>query len=517
MKKAGFILFCALTLSCNTLPTKTNAADTGKAAAEAAVAQAKKPTDVDNPPTEEKSPALSGAQAAVPDGGVSSAAASEVQQEDDTAGIVRRAEETLAYIDSPIEGELPEPQYPEEPPPQTAAAPPVETPEPAAAETSAAELNEQAPQAVQTPEPPPVAPNPPPLMSNPPVAASQPVAPQPVAPPAAPSPPLVVTQPPVEAQQAAEVEETAETSPETEAYKHRPKTLDSRPAARVPSETVDRLEKPVPSRTVRVRAGQLLEVPFRGTGWVYMGEASLKHDGIQFDSRKQDPDGMLFVFNPRKTGEYTLRFSKHDFYNDYQIEDSVAVIVGEPELPHPGTGSFDAVAENARVRASPRWPPIGWSPQQGVGVGSQETEQESMSDGMLSAGSDMPDKKPETGNQQLAAVTKPEIGNQQPVTATTAETGSVTQLVNAAKSAYDAGNIALALENLNKLDAAGIEADDTALYLRGKSYEAPGSSRNIKNSVSAYTALINQFPQSPYYNEAEKRIAYLKKYYFNIR
>jgi outer membrane protein assembly factor BamD (BamD/ComL family) len=84
-------------------------------------------------------------------------------------------------------------------------------------------------------------------------------------------------------------------------------------------------------------------------------------------------------------------------------------------------------------------------------------------------------------------------------------------------AAYEAGNIARALEGLAQIEREKPAADDRMLYLRGKAYEAPGETRNIKNSISAYTALTRNFPESPYYSEANKRIAYLNKYYFNIR
>jgi hypothetical protein len=274
---------------------------------------------------------------------------------------------------------------------------------------------------------------------------------------------------------------------------------------KLPSETIDRLEKPHASRTVRVHAGQLLEIPFRGAGWVYSGETALKR-GIEFDSRKQDPEGMLFVFKPREAGEYTLKFSKHDFYNDYQIDDTVSVIVAPPET---------AAGEANRVRAEPRWPPAEWAPPEirspksaavpAPPPDTRITPETPASAPVVPAAFHPVEAPPENG----AAPAKEEAPAAPPFDGE--------QALADAEAAYKAGNIPRAVENLETLNAAGIPPDDRILYLRGKTYEAPGALRNIKNSINAYTALTSGFPQSPYYDEAVKRIAYLNKFYFNIR
>ncbi|MFA6507859.1 MAG: hypothetical protein WCT14_17285, partial [Treponemataceae bacterium] len=41
------------------------------------------------------------------------------------------------------------------------------------------------------------------------------------------------------------------------------------------------------SRAVRVMAGQLLEIPYRGAGWIFLGEKSAKK-GLPYDSRRLD-------------------------------------------------------------------------------------------------------------------------------------------------------------------------------------------------------------------------------------
>ena len=108
------------------------------------------------------------------------------------------------------------------------------------------------------------------------------------------------------------------------------------------------------SRIVRAIVGQLVEVPFRGTGWVFLGEQAARR-GIVYDSRRLDPEGQSFVFRTEDAGAYTLKFFKQDFIRDFIFNDYVQVIVGNaPETA--GTGWFNSSFDRGRVRAEPRWP-----------------------------------------------------------------------------------------------------------------------------------------------------------------
>jgi hypothetical protein len=312
---------------------------------------------------------------------------------------------------------------------------------------------------------------------------------------------------------------------------------DTRAAAPPPSETLP--QEPEVSRTVRVQAGQLLEIPFRGAGWVYRGEAGLKR-GIDFDSRKLDGGGQTFVFRPKESGTYSLVFFKRDFYNDYEINDAVTVIVAPPPA-----GEREA---ETRVRAE-LWPPPDFIPRSARAAYAPAGKADGVPPGSA-ARADMPPS--ESGAEPAAAASTAtavstaaagtaaaggtgtaaaaQAGNSAAASApaTAAETPApaaadggggrgLDALLQDAEAAYEAGNIAHALEGLARIERENPEPDDRMLYLRGKAYEAPGALRNIKNSIGAYTALTRNFPESPYYSEAEKRIAYLNKYYFNIR
>nr|MCR4952541.1 tetratricopeptide repeat protein [Treponema sp.] len=58
---------------------------------------------------------------------------------------------------------------------------------------------------------------------------------------------------------------------------------------------------------------------------------------------------------------------------------------------------------------------------------------------------------------------------------------------------------------------------DEALYLQGQIYESESSVKDIKKAVETYKNLIQNYPASPYWDKANKRIIYLNRFYFEAR
>ncbi|MCQ2592972.1 MAG: hypothetical protein MJ188_09340 [Treponema sp.] len=58
---------------------------------------------------------------------------------------------------------------------------------------------------------------------------------------------------------------------------------------------------------------------------------------------------------------------------------------------------------------------------------------------------------------------------------------------------------------------------DQAYFLQGQILEAESPLKNIKEAIKSYENVINYFPSSDYWDEAKKRITYLKRFYINVR
>ena len=212
----------------------------------------------------------------------------------------------------------------------------------------------------QTVQPPPAQPTPPAVQPQTQLQA------QPT-PQARPTPPTVQPQPPVQPTPPTPVQETPPllTEEEPEPKSETPPPLRQEPQRIFPNTPAPRVEPlaqrgAVPqgenivfSRIIRVTAGQILEIPFRGNGWVYLGEMASRR-GIVYNSRRTEPEGMSFVFNVEEAGTFALKFFREDFTRGFILNDYVQVIAGEAQQT--GTGWFAAPSERGRVIAQPRWP-----------------------------------------------------------------------------------------------------------------------------------------------------------------
>ena len=58
---------------------------------------------------------------------------------------------------------------------------------------------------------------------------------------------------------------------------------------------------------------------------------------------------------------------------------------------------------------------------------------------------------------------------------------------------------------------------DEAYLLYGKALEAKGPLKDIKRSYAYYKKLVDDYPESPFWDEAAARAAYIERHYFDIR
>ncbi|HSV55558.1 MAG TPA: hypothetical protein VLH39_00430, partial [Magnetospirillaceae bacterium] len=94
-----------------------------------------------------------------------------------------------------------------------------------------------------------------------------------------------------------------------------------------------------PARTEEITRGSSLELSFRGSGWVFLGETGGR-DGIRYDSRRFDGSSAVFHFTADRTGEYQLRFQRQDPLSGEPENLVVRVTVRDP----PSTAAIPNVA-----------------------------------------------------------------------------------------------------------------------------------------------------------------------------
>jgi len=280
-----------------------------------------------------------------------------------------------------------------------------------------------------------------------------------------------------------------------------------------------RAEETIFSRSVRASVGQLVEIPFRGTGWVYLGELGSRR-GIVYDSRRLDiiaghVEGQSFIFRTVTEGTYILKFYKQDFIQDYIITDYVQIIVGAAELFEPGRN-----VDRGRVIAEPRWPSESGFPSEAA----PETQRASPESSLAQTG---------PVQTEPGTTAPPQIAPTQTVPPQTAEVQPAPQqgssaadlfmaadpaeYVRRARQEFDAGNVEQALSILNLMLQRYPLGTDEALWLLGQLCEANSPARDIRLALEYYRLLVREYPQSHRVADAQRRIAYLERYFFNIR
>jgi hypothetical protein len=297
------------------------------------------------------------------------------------------------------------------------------------------------------------------------------------------------------------------------------------------------------SRVVRATAGQIVEIPFRGTGWVYLGEMASRR-GIAYSSRRLDPEGQSFIFRAEEAGSYVLKFYKEDFIRDYILNDYVQVIVGE--VPGGSAGWFSPPVDRGRVTAEPRWPSAAGqaepgrrepgadrppasgtalpadSPREGSVQGAREgdvrgtppDEQTVPADSPARPGAGEPDGADNTDGEGETGTAEPE----EPFPAGAVPPGALPETYfQKALEEFNAGRTGGAIAIMDSFRERFPSGSDEAWWLLGQFYEANSPSRDIRTSLDYYRRLVREYPQSRRYDDARQRIAYLERFYINIR
>jgi len=448
---------------------------------------------------------------------------------------VESAPETAVEADNgeeipSIEDTVEEPVLAQEEPPAHVVEPepPVEVIEPEPPAVAVTPKPEPAPQAVEPPPEKPVPQPEPPKVTAPPPATARPAAP-----PSAPPAPVEEEKPPVIAQE--------------------PQPRDG-PELPYPTPGISGREDAAPSpivfsRIVRATVGQLVEVPFRGTGWVYLGEIGAQR-GIVYDSRRLDAEGQSFIFRTERAGEYALKFYRQDFIRDYIINDYVQVIVGAPSETA-GSGWFNPPMDRSRVVAEPRWPSALTEAQtiredsrplqpDAPAAKSAESSAANAPATQPAAGSPaQPPSQPQPSSPPVTqpvtpAVTQPATPAATPTAPTTTQPPAAVpdapktaapelpvyidpaEYLEKAKQEFAAGRIASAISFLDRFCEHYPSGTDETWWLYGQLYEANSPSRNILTALNCYRRLVQEYPQSGRFDDARKRIAYLQRYYIHI-
>lgn len=367
---------------------------------------------------------------------------------------------------------------------------------------------------------------PPERPAPPPAPPAPPPAPPPVQTPPAPAPPARETPPPAPPVTARPSVPAPPPRQEREAPAPPVPDMPFRPVSAAPA-LPDETDLAY-SRTVRALAGQYVEIPFRGPGWVYLGEFGSRR-GVSYDSRRMETEGMTFVFRAEEPGTYSLKFNRQDFVRDSILNDYVKVVV---ETPPQTTGLPWSASrtEPDRVYAGPRWPPADAVPAAARTAQTPAAQTPAVQTPPAgSAGAGTPAASavpPDAAGAPLPAGAANAGANPAGAGANAASAIAPAAIAPAAeedwlrkaREEYNGGRIPGALDALNNFMIRFPAGSDEAFWLYGQSLEANNeATRNIRLALDYYRRLVREYPQSSRHDEARRRIAYLERYYFSIQ
>ena len=288
-----------------------------------------------------------------------------------------------------------------------------------------------------------------------------------------------------------------------------------------------------PSRSITLKKLEYLDVTYPGKGWIYMGLTDNSKD-ITYFGRKILPDDTKFSLQAKIEGKKILHFYKEDSLTGEYIDDYIEVIVEKEK----GSSKTHIEAPKYIPQIKKESKKIKKSE-----VSSNTNEIQSLESAKEEAASDNNSKssvkvnegKTEQNKSQNIVDDKPTIVKEnnnktEIIDQSSNKAEIVTESITEENKEIDPSKLyedAINYYNLKKYQAAlnsivlylqnALDKRDAALYLQGQIYEADSEIQNINKAIDSYTMLTNNFPASSYWEDANKRIIYLKRFYLEGR
>lgn len=258
----------------------------------------------------------------------------------------------------------------------------------------------------------------------------------------------------------------------------------------------------IPSRSVQLLNGQYLQVEYPGNGWIYIGEEN-NTTNMRYFGKKISENKLIFTLKSQKEGECILHFYRLDTLTNKYIDDLLQVqilptenksseIVIAPEYKYPEI-TYVQVEENEVIEDI-----------------EESTYDEEIGD--LDATIPM-----EVTENVIDSSFEPEVQIIEDNESIDTQNLTADELLSLANEAYDNKEYEQSLSYLDSFfDIATLQIDE-ALFLQGKVYEANSNIKDIKKARESYQEIIDSYKQSPLWSNANKRIIYLDRIYFQIR
>lgn len=264
--------------------------------------------------------------------------------------------------------------------------------------------------------------------------------------------------------------------------------------------------KHLPSRSVTVNTNETLTVKYPGYGWIYLGSDS-EYNNLVSTGRKIENEETIYTLTAKKPGTQLHHFYKVDSITGEYIDDflevnvtdnsgSVYTVVQAPDYK-------EIIPERAVIPAvsSSKKAPETTASENRVEVKPNEKRNFEVYTPELT------DDKEEPVITQKPAAPKEEY----------IENLDADDLLKKAKELFDEKKYTDSQKYLTSFMEIATKDRDEGLFLQGQIFEQDGKTKNIKEAINSYQSIVDNYPESYYWDDANKRIIYLNRFYIQIR
>ncbi|MCI5607100.1 MAG: hypothetical protein MR420_06615 [Spirochaetia bacterium] len=276
-----------------------------------------------------------------------------------------------------------------------------------------------------------------------------------------------------------------------------------------------------PSRSVTLKKLEYLDVKYPGKGWVFMGTVDNDRDYITLVSgRKLGSTDSNFQFQALKSGTKILHFYKDDPLTGEYIDDYLEVRILNDKSSNKNHVNAPDFKMPLKKKSEPKKASASVENQSAV----EQTSSESVEETEISEKQTAVIQNKESDDlsaKNVETKIKTPVSDDSEVSAEDDEVESVeidtVKLLSEAKNSFNNKKYSDSLNKLNLFLELSTKNRDEALYYKAQILESPGELQNITEALSTYQTLTKDYAASKYWDKANKRIIYLKRFYLEGR
>lgn len=305
-------------------------------------------------------------------------------------------------------------------------------------------------------------------------------------------------------------------------------------------EETNNAEEITPSRKVTLKKMEYLDISYPGQGWIYMGITDGSKD-LTYFGRKLGTENTKFTLQARNAGKKIVHFYKNDALSGQYIDDYIEVEIlnqkgsnkthidaPEYKQPVPKKAKEKINKDQAKKDEEISMENSESSQVQTTSNSSNVSDSNSVSSIENDSKIEKQTSAPKETKNVEGVLEQEEEGRGGERTSSsssssiekTEDKNSLTDsntLLQEAQVLYNEKEYKLALEKINSFLESATSKRDLGLYLQGQILEAKSEVQNIKAAIEAYSTLTKNYPASKRWDDANKRMIYLKRFYLEVR